>query len=161
MARPALNTADIKIDQKDAIEDEREPTIVPASEDVLADKDYTERLAVAEEPVTIRLLPSGERNPPLSYLSSVNGKGAEVLVNGQWIEMTWLPVNVTLTTKVKYAAVLCMAKTDNIRTDYGDANVANPHNRIERSTSAVANFELLKASDRATHWLHDQRQRQA
>lgn len=161
MAKAIMNTADIKIEQPDTVGEEREPTIVPASEQVLADKDYTERLALGEEAVTLRLNQGTERKPLTHYHAGVNGKGVEILTNGQWIEWTYAPVNVVFTTKVKYAAVWSQAKSNNLQTMHDDATVERPRNWLVPNISAVANYELIEASDRARHFLSDLRRRQA
>lgn len=146
MARAPLNTADVKIEQPRVIDEaqDRLGQVVQSDEDVLRDKDRLERLAMGEDPVTIIINPSNEENAPTSYPCWVNGKGAEVFLNGEWLPITYLPVGVELVTRRKYVEVLARAKTDNIRTVHDSANVERPRNRIERTTSAVANFTVLE-----------------
>lgn len=147
MARTALNTADVKIDQKAPIVDagDREGEVVQASLTEIGKKEYMDRLAMGEEPVTIFIEPSAEENAPHSYYCSVNGKGAECLgPDGLWYPVDWVPVGVQLIMKRKYVEVLVRAKKDKVTTDYGKVGDENPHNRIVRVTSAVANVQIME-----------------
>jgi hypothetical protein len=140
MARTALNTADVKIDQKpDIVENkDREGEIVEADVTAIGRKEYLERLAMGEEPVTIFIEPSAEENAPHSYYCAVNGKGAK------WHPVDWVPTGVQLVMKRKYVEVLVRAKKDKVTTDYGKVGEENPHNRIVRLTSSVANVQIMK-----------------
>ena len=147
MARTALNTADVKIEQKADIVDEqdRESDIVQADLTAIGQKEYLERLAMGEEPVTIVIEPSAEENAPHSYYCAVNGRGAECLgPDGRWRPIDWVPVGVQLIMKRKYVEVLVRAKKDKVTTDHGKVGEDNPHNKIVRLTSAVANVQIIK-----------------
>lgn len=147
MARTALNTADVKIDQKPPIvaEEDREGEIVQADLTALGRKEYLERLAMGEEPVTIRIEPSAEPNAPHSYYCGVNGRGAECLgPDGKWHPIDWVPVDVELVMKRKYVEVLVAAKKDRVETRHDGATVPDPRNEIVRYTSAVANVQILR-----------------
>jgi hypothetical protein len=147
MPRAQLNTDDIKIDQKDPIvsEEERDPEIVKAELAEIGKKEYLERLAMAEEPVTIIIEPSTEENAPHSYYCAVNGKGAECLgPDGKWRPIDWVPVGVQLTMKRKYVEILVRAKKDKVTTVHEGTNVEFPRNEIQRRTSAVANVQILE-----------------
>lgn len=149
MPRHALKTDDIKIDQKPTVNlGLIDPT--SRSEIVIADealnKDYAEALAFMEEPVTIRIEPSSDQNAPGAHRCSVNGKGAEVLINGKWLEMTWLTVGIQYTTKRKYVEVLMRAKTDTVKTEvvqFEDIN-RQPENNVRRLTSRLATLSIIK-----------------
>lgn len=145
MARAALRTADIKIDQKDPIEEtaDREGEIVKADLSAIAEKEYLERLAMAEEPVTIQIEPSSEANAPTSYFCGVNGNNPEVLYNGKWMKLPlpYVPVGVQFTMKRKYVEVLVRAKRDTVSTNYDELGTFNKINRV---TSAVANVQVLE-----------------
>lgn len=146
MARTALNTADVAIDQKPPILEAHNPKdeIVHADTTALAHKDYLDLLAMGEDPVTIYVEPASEENAPHSYHCCVNGKGAECLgPDGKWHPVEWVPVGVKLTMKRKYVEVLVRAKKDRIVTKYGKVGDENPLNKIERITSAVANVQIL------------------
>ena len=146
MAKAALRTDDVAIDQARPIEDDDDrKTIVEADLTAVGSKEYIERLAMGEEPVTIRIEPSTDQNAPHSYYCAVNGKGAECLSpQGEWTPIDWVPVGVELVMKRKYVEVLVRAKRDRVSTDHGEANVAEPHNRIVRHTSAIANVVILE-----------------
>lgn len=162
MARVPLNTAEVKIEQAAPIETaaDRLNQVVAGDESILEDKDHAERLAMGEDPVTIIINPSNEENAPTSYPAWVNGKGAEVFLNGQWTPITYLPVGLELTTKRKYVEVLARAKTDNIRTVHDSANVERPRNLIHRTTSAVANFTIIEDKNpRGPAWFAELRRR--
>lgn len=163
MARqPLLRTEDIKIEQAEPIEnaEDRVGQVVAGDDTILEDKVYTELLKMGDDPVTIMINPSNEENAPQSYPCWVNGKGAEVFLNGQWVIATYLPVGIELTTKRKYVEVLARAKTDNIRTEHEGANVERPRNTVRRTTSAVANFTVIEdRNPRGPAWFAELRRR--
>lgn len=162
MGRQALHTSDIKIEQKDDISDRREdraPEIVRAEQ--LPQKDYLDELAFNEEPVTIRLEPSAEKNAAAAVPFWVNGKGCEIFENGQWREIIYVPVGRVFTTKRKYVAVMAAAKYDTISTVHGEAGSSDViENRINRFTSAVAAFSVIEDKNpRGAAWLSELRRR--
>lgn len=165
MARTALSAeriADIGIEQKGAISDdpaERKPEIVVAQR-AMPKKAYLEELAFNEEPVTIRLLPSAERNSPNAYYVAVNGKGCEVFRNDRWYEMAWLPVGQALTIKRKYLEVMVRAKFDSVRTEVRDPESDHPDNQVTRFTSPVHSFDIIEdANPKGVAWLAELRRR--
>lgn len=157
-ARREINNVDFPIGQKPDIdmgddEIDHEQVIVHARGDELVSGEIA-ALAFMEEPVTILIYPSREKNPPLVADCWVNGRGAEVFVAGAWHEMNCLPINMPVTTKRKYVEALSMSKTDTINTDVGDATDERPHNRIQRMTSATQAFSVLADKNPAgTEWL--------
>ena len=110
--------------------------------------DQVEPLAFAEESVTILINPSAEKNAPLTVDCWVNGKGAEVFLNGKWQEFGWLPVNRPVTTKRKYVEVLARSKMDNVTTDVGSSEEERPRNNIVRNTSVKSQFSVLADSNK-------------
>src|ERR1044072_8806889 len=111
--RREIHTADVKIDQKAPIIGEvRTPEIVKAEQ--LPSNGYAEELAFNEEPVTIRIAPSTEKNAARHIYCAVNGIGCEVWTKGQWVHMQYIPVGQVLTVKRKYIEVLIPAKRDEI-----------------------------------------------
>src|SRR4051812_48246014 len=115
MGRQAVNatvhTDDIKIDQKSPLVEgaDRAPEIVVADKPIT--NDYADALAFFEEPVTIIINPSTEKNAARHVPVWVNGKGCEVWnnqING-WFEMAYIPVGQPLTIKRKYLEVLVRA----------------------------------------------------
>ncbi len=144
MGRQALHSDTVKIDQKDPIvdTDKYDGDIVIA--DKPFNKNYLDELAFQEEPVKIILNPSAEKNAPTAFPVWVNGKGAEVFQNGQWMEIGYLPVGLPIIIKRKYLEVIMRSKLDAVTTQHEDATVERPHNRINRSTSAVHSFSILE-----------------
>lgn len=163
---PAEKLNDIPIDQAPVIagdKNERESVIVKAGKPMT--KDYFDALAFMEEPVTIRLEPSAEKNAPAWFPASVNGEGAEVLQpDGTWVHMMegFLPVGRKVTTKRKYLEVLLRAKIDTINiegtsgydVDRGTANA------IRRMTTPVHGISILEDKNpRAQGWYEEIRRR--
>lgn len=163
---PAEKLNDIQIDQAPIIgadTNERESVIVKADKSVT--KDYLDMLSFMEEPVTIRLEPSAEKNAPAWFPASVNGEGAEVLQpNGTWVHMRegYLPVGRRITTKRKYLEVLLRAKIDTINVegtsgydvDRGSANT------IRRMTTPVHGISIIEDKNpRAQGWYEEMRRR--
>lgn len=146
MAKPVLSTEDVAIAQRPVKADgEDRKTIVEVSQEALKDKDWMDRIALGEAPVTIRITPSGERNPPRSYFCAVNGDHAVAMVDGKWKPFPFghMPVGIKFTTKHKFVEVLAMSKVTNInhKAEKVDENYLVP------TTSAVVNFDVLEHSD--------------
>lgn len=159
--RAEIHTDDIKIEQKSEIIDgaDRAPEIVRA-EQVDADKEQLAKLAFNEEPVTIRIEPSTEKNAATHIYCAVNGIGCEVLINGQWIQMLYVPVGQMLTIKRKYIEVLARAKSDQITTRHDDVGAEFIDNRVVRVTSAVCAFSVIEDKNpKGAAWLTELRRR--
>lgn len=112
-------------------------------------------LAFFEEPVTIRIEEnSGSDFPETHVPVQVNGKSAEVWMNGGWVAIGWLPVGVQLTTKRKYVEVLARSKSDSIRTEHEDGGVANPRNMVQRRTRSKYPLSIVEDKNpRGAEWL--------
>jgi hypothetical protein len=159
MPRAALHSEDIKIEQKSDIVDvlERKPEIVRADK---IDTDHADALAFAEEPVKIRLEPSTDKNAAGYFPIWVNGKGCEVLMNGAWREMAYLPVGQIITIKRKYLEVIVRAKIDTVHTEVKEPESETPHNVVRRFTSAVHSFSVIEDNNpRGAAWLTEIRRR--
>ncbi len=149
MARTALNTADIKVDQKAPIVDaeDRDPEIVQAEITAIGKKEYLERLAMGEEPVTIRIEPSAEQNAPHSYYCAVNGVGAECPgPDGKWFadRLGARRRRAGHEAQVRRGAGQ-RAKQGPHRDRSTTTPIAFPQrNEIRRYTSAVANVQILR-----------------
>jgi hypothetical protein len=168
MARREVNTADIKIAQQApinlAIADTSadRPSEIIKGDGAMAKKDFDE-LAFNEEPVTIVIEQSSEKNSPHSYYCAVNGKGAEVLINGRWCELAWLPVGQALTIKRKYVGVLLRAKTTRVETivpNAGDSDLEKfPGGKLMRFTSGLCTFSIVQdKNERGADWAMSLRQ---
>lgn len=153
--RPELHTADIGIEQKPAIESREDlaAEIVAAPPDVMK-AEYAAALAFNEEPVTIRIERSSEKFAPKVVDAWCNGKGAEVLVNGRWLELGYLPIGSPVTTKRKYVEILARSKVDTVATRVEDRDSEHPTNLVERSTSSRAPFSVIEdRNPKGAAWL--------
>lgn len=147
MGRRAIHSDEVKIEQKapiigDVKNEDRDSEVIVT--DTPLNKDYLDALAFGEDPVTIILNPSAEKNAATAFPVWVNGKGAEVFQNGRWDEIGYLPIGRSLTIKRKYLEVIIRAKLDAVTTVHDDATVEKPINRINRSTSSVHSFSILE-----------------
>jgi hypothetical protein len=158
-SRRETSIADTKIEQKADIEsiEDYKPDIIIAQP---AEGDFLDELAFNEEPVTIRLEPSGEKFASPWVACWVNGKGAEVFMNGKWVEWGYLPVAKQLTIKLKYVEVLLRAKRDSVQTNVIERDNEDPRNLVERSTSSVAMFSIIEdRNPRGAEWATELRRR--
>jgi hypothetical protein len=152
MGRQSINkemhNSDVKTEQKSDVNldtmDRGDSDIVRADEALL--KDYADALAFMEDPVTIRLTPSTDKNAATAFPAWCNGKKAEVFLNGRWVETPdgYLPVGVELITKRKYLEIILRAKIDAVQTIVGDATVEKPMNHVKRSTYPVHSVSIIK-----------------
>ena len=161
MARTALHSDDIKIEQKPDISDDpamRTGDIVVAHQ--LPSKDYADELAFNEEPVTIRLNPSSDKNASSHYPVWVNGKGCEIFQNGRWMECAYLPVSRNVTIKRKYLEVIIRAKIDSLHTEVSEPESETPRNNVQRFTSPVHSFDIIEDKNpRGSAWIMELRRR--
>lgn len=165
MPRTALHSDDIKIEQKAPISTDkprdRESDVVVAEK--VVDAAWADEMLFNDEPVTIRLEPSTEKNAAKVFPVWVNGKGAEILSNGKWFEVGYLPVGQQITIKRKCLAVIAMAKIDTISTDKTepeDVRPDRPNNVIGRITSAVHSFSVIEdRNPLGAAWLTEIRRR--
>lgn len=151
----------LKIDQLPPIVGEDRPV----GEVILADEtirqEYLEELAFMEEPVTIRIEPGTDRFAANWVSVWVNGRGAEVLVDGKWREWKHLPTAEILTTKRKYLEVIIRAKLTTIATpDKDEQAYVAVGNRILRPTTPSVSFSVLEdRNPRGTAWMTELRRR--
>lgn len=114
-----FHSSDVPLGQRDArnldlpVENE---TLIALSEGGGTDEDYHAELAFMEEPVTIRISASSEKNAPTTMQCWVNGKGAEHFRNGKWLVCGWLPIGQQITTRRKYVEVLLRSRSENVST---------------------------------------------
>lgn len=155
-----LDTRAIEIPQKPTIamppidEDvERESNIVLPEGPLM--KSDMDKLAFAEEPVTILIHRSGEKFAPRStdYIG-VNGKGAEMLFKNGWVPIGYLPRGQSVTTKRKYVEVLARSKMDHVTTTVVQHSNEDPQNLIEFSTVSTCAFTMIHdANPLGVEWL--------
>lgn len=121
---------------------EREsPVIIPEPGLVKSDLD---KLAFAEDPVTILIHRSGEKFAPRSTdFIGVNGKGAEMLFKNGWVPIGYLPRGQRITTKRKYIEVMARSKHDHVTTQVVERPGENPENHVEFSTTSTCSFTVL------------------
>ncbi len=157
-----MHSDDVKIDQRAPLPDDladREGEVVLADKDI-ANADYLADLAFMEEPVLIRLEPSSDRNAVSVFWVAVNGREAEILVNGQWRPVGWLPVGEAITIRRKYLEVIIRAKIDTIVTPDMETAGLHPDNTPRRITSAVHSFSVIEdRNPRGAVWMAEMRRR--
>lgn len=154
------HTADMPIEQKSDIDLGLEQTLVHGEglanvAGSLSDPHgLAAELAFNEEPVTIRLEENSRSDFPETHVpAGVNGRGAEIWLDGKWVAAQWLPVNMPITVKRKYVEVLLRSKSDNIRTKHEDANVEKPQNRVERRTTSNYPMSIIEDKNpRGANW---------
>ena len=147
---PVGQRPDLNID--DLIEN-RESESIEAVQGYVSKK-FVENLAFMEEAVSIRLERSTERYAPTVVQCWANGKGAEVFVNGKWMEMGYLPVGIVLITKRKYVEVLSRAKQDAVQTTVIQRDGEAPDNMVQRFTSVKHPFSIIQdKSPNGADWL--------
>jgi hypothetical protein len=105
---------------------------------------YVAQLAFNEEPVKIMINAQGE-NPENAVFVQVNGKGAEILMNGAFVSMGFIPCDIEVTTKRKYLEVLARAKKESIQTDFGqNQNNGESFNVLKRRNALQHNFTVVE-----------------
>jgi len=131
-----------------------EPQIHIASETM--DNGHFDQLAFMEEPVTISIEENSgnNQNPETHVPVFVNGKGAEVLVDGKWIDFGWLPIGMQLVVKRKYVEVLARSRSTSIATVHDDATVRMPRNDVRRTNRANYPLTIIHDSNpRGRDWI--------
>ena len=147
----SIHTEDFPLGQKGDIDLDKPvvhgESLANVSGDVNFASDYLAKLAFNEEPVTIIIEENQRSDLPEPFVPSyVQGKGAEIFTNGQWLEVGWLPIGREIIVKRKYIENLVFSKSDSIRTIHDDATVERPRNSVTRRTSA--NYPITILEDR-------------
>lgn len=155
----AVHSEDFPIGQKEDLDIGLDSQIIhgealanPAND---AKSQFMQQLAFNEEPITILIEENTRSDFPETMVPvSVNGEGAEILLDGKWVRSGWLPIGRELTTKRKYVEVLARSKSDSIRTVHDDATVERPRNTIQRRTSANYPISILRDDNpKGRDWL--------
>lgn len=117
------STGDFKVPQFDGgsidigqrLEEGREPIAIV---DKMPSTEFADELKFNEDPVTVVLTPSQDKNSPKQIYCAVNGKGAEVWDERtkRWLEFKYVPVGRVLTVKRKYLEVLARSRADSFST---------------------------------------------
>ena len=141
-----VHTSEMKVGQKAAIilNDEpidHEQIVVPVDDPFQGDQ--LQLLAFAEEPIKIMISQSNEKNAPIVHDAWVNGKGAEVYMNGKWLELGYLPVGKIVITKRKYAEVFARSKIDAVTTEVIQEKDSE-QNIVNTRTSSKVPFSVLQ-----------------
>lgn len=139
--------------------DERVGDIVIADPEQ-AKSEQAANLKFMDEPVTIRLEPSTEKNAANVFPVWVNGRGADMLIDGKWVPICWLPVGQEITVKRCALEIIVRAKIDSIETDVIEQPGKDPENRVKRFTSPVHSFSIIEDRNPRGHaWLREVRRR--
>jgi len=160
MPRQELHSDTLPVDQRPPITDQStyEGDVILTEQ--IGNKDYLAELEFMEEPVTIRLEPSSDKNAAMAFPIWVNGKKAEVFQHGRWDEIGYLPVGVPLIVKRKVLEVIIRAKTDTIHTSIQEMDSERPNNVVQRFTSPVHSFSIIEdRNPRGPAWATELRRR--
>jgi hypothetical protein len=133
-------------------------SVIVDAQDIGADKqlqnEYLEALAFNEDPITISLEPTQEKNPPKWIECWVQGKGAEVLTADGWQAWGYLPMGSLITTKRKYVEVLLGSKVTKVATQHDDGNVDSPRNWVRKVTTSNVHVTIHEdKSPKGGEWL--------
>lgn len=116
--------------------------------------EYLAELAFYEEPLTIIINPSTQRNAATIFENWCNGRGAEMLLHGQWQIIRDLPVGRPITVKRKIVEHIIRARVMNLQTMHEEPPVPSPRNEIYRQSTPAHSFSILRDdSPRSQAWL--------
>lgn len=156
MARE-LHTETMPIEQPPPfnLDDDRESDIQRVQR--IESKDYLDALAFNEEPVTIRIEQGMEENAPQWHLVHVNGRGAEVLLDGKWMVWGQLPVDKVITTRRKFLEVMLRSKRTVVHSNIHNIDESN---HLQRSTSALMAISIIEdRNPLGPEWIRELRRR--
>lgn len=163
MARQEIHSDTTRIEQPDPLEGDladRDPEIVIA-DPALMTKDYQDELAFMAEWLTIRLEPSGQENAPDTFFVSVNGRGAEILVNGRPMVWPHLPVGPEITVRRSVVEIIARSKTMRVATDHTGDPTRQLANKTTRNVSQTQPFSIISdPSPRGRAWAAEMIRRQ-
>lgn len=149
MAKKEIHSESVKIEQPDSIElpgidDEFEPdSLVIKAREKQFFKEQAENIKFSMEPVTIFIHPQSGEFAPKVVDCWVNGKGAEKLENGRWVEYGALPVGHKIVTRRMYVEVLASSKRTSVRTRVDKSNPDEVKNHVDQTTSLNASFSII------------------
>lgn len=144
-----IDSRSIDIEQRDSIEmpgldEEFEPDIVVVkAREKQFHKEQAEAIKFSMEPVTIYIHPQSGELAPKVVDCWVNGKGAEKIENGRWVQYGALPVGYKIITRRMYVEVLASSKRTSWRTRVDKTNPDDVKNFADPTTSLNASFSVL------------------
>lgn len=154
-----MTTDDVKLNAReprriDVISDVQESIIALDDAPILTSQEsYLAELAFMEEPMLIRINPSTEKRPAAVCPCWVNGKGAEMFVNGKWMQNGWLPIGTPVMTRRKYVEVLARAKQESVSIRVEEFN-GEKLNFADRNPNMRYGFSVLQDQNpRGAEWL--------
>jgi hypothetical protein len=121
--------------------------ITPGSEGIVVsdtgiDKDYAEAMAFMEEPVTIRLERTNEKNAAKVHMFAVNGV------------QKWIPVGTPVDVRRKYLEVIARAQPYNVNTEVIEVEGQDPINNMVRTSSSKYPFSVIHdPNPKGANWL--------
>lgn len=131
---------------------DRQPDIVTADPSLMT-KEFEDELAFMSDWLVIRLEPSGAENAPDTFPVWVNGRGAEVLIEGRPVICTHLPVGPELTVRRSVVEVIARSKTMRVNTDHTGEPFRQLANTTHRHTSQTQPFSIVQdPSPRGRAW---------
>lgn len=139
---------------------DREPEIVIADAGLIT-KDYEDELAFMADWITIRLEASGAENAPDTFAVWVNGRGAEVMMNGRPVIWTHLPVGPEITVRRSVVEIIARSKTMRVQTDHTGEPFRQLANKTNRNIAQNQPFSILHdPSPRGRAWATEMVRRQ-
>lgn len=144
-----LHTSDVKLGQRDSrridlLSDTQEEIVALADGIGSSEAAYHAALAFMEEPMTIRINVSPEKNPARVVPCWVNGKGAEIFQRERWVQNGWLPVGVPVITKRKYVEVLARAKQETVTVRIVELEGGMKENYADRNPNMRYSFSVIQ-----------------
>lgn len=148
--RDEINTADLATQSRPNIDmmaaDIDREDIVIAEDDIPAlKKKYMADLAFNEEPVVILINGhSRDKDSPKNIACWVNGKGIEILLNGKFVPLGYVPIGKQVTTKRKYVENLMTSAPVTVATIVGPATVEQPTQEIQFQRAAEYSISIIR-----------------
>ena len=156
MSRQEIHSAAMPIEQLAPIVDPKNYDGDLLLGERVMSNDYAEALKFNEDAVTIRLEPSSDQNASKAFPVWVNGQGAEVLLNGRWVSMTYLPVGEEVTVRRKVLENILRAKVNKVTNEVDGPESEQPYNRITRITTAVQTVSIIQDNNpRGSAWARE------
>lgn len=116
--------------------------------------EYLDELKFNEDPITVMIHPSYEENPEPSIFCSVQGRRAEMLVDGKFIQVGYLPVGVELTTRRKYIEGLFRARTVGVDSHHDPVGSQFIRNWITRTDRPRVMVQIINdPSPKSAEWV--------